>query len=202
MSFRNILIVDANQEAARQLSRGLRLLGYHVETVPTGRAALALASSGDFDVGLFSESLPDGDGVEVFRSLTTCQRRMRGVLLAAVGNLITVWKAMEAGMNRVLLQPVDFAELLPLVEAETPPGEEELPAAPFPPTFDEAAIAALTSETIRHVLTRDELIEIIRSVEYPFAGKERLPNFDRDTLERLVHLVRRWCQARCVPLLA
>lgn len=202
MSFRNILIVDANHEATRQLSRGLRLLGYHVETVPTGQAALAIARSGNFDVGLFSESLPDGDGVEAFRSVMACQRGMRGVLLAAVGNLMTVWKAIEAGMNRVLLRPVDFAELLPVVEAEVPPVEEELPAVPLPPAFDEAAIAALTSETIRHVLTRDELIEIIRSVDYPFAGKERLPNFDRDTLERLVHLVRRWCQARCVPQLA
>lgn len=201
MSFRNILIVDANPEVAQQLSRGLRVLGYHVETVPTGQAALAVARSADFHLGVFSESLPDGDGVEVFRSVTACQRRMRGVLLAAVGNLMTVWKAIEAGMNRVLLRPVDFAELLPLVEADTPPAEE-LPAAPLPPAFDEAAIAALTSETIRHVLTRDELIEIIRSVDYPFAGKERLPNFDRDTLERLVHLVRRWCQARCVPAMA
>jgi hypothetical protein len=33
---------------------------------------------------------------------------------------------------------------------------------------------------------------VIRSVEYPFAGKDRLEYFDRDTLERVVCLVRRW----------
>ncbi|MFO1094004.1 MAG: hypothetical protein U0992_11940 [Planctomycetaceae bacterium] len=40
------------------------------------------------------------------------------------------------------------------------------------------------------------MIEVIRSVEYPFVGKDRLEFFDRDTLERVAHLVRRWCRNR------
>jgi hypothetical protein len=41
-------------------------------------------------------------------------------------------------------------------------------------------------------MTKDDLIQMIRTVDYPFAGKERLEFFDRDTLERVVCLVRRW----------
>jgi hypothetical protein len=57
---------------------------------------------------------------------------------------------------------------------------------------DLEAISTLTDDQIRHSMTPEELIAVIRSVEYPFAGKDRLEYFDRDTLERVVCLVRRW----------
>jgi hypothetical protein len=58
--------------------------------------------------------------------------------------------------------------------------------------FDLESISALSDDEIRRVMSTSELIAVIRSVEYPFAGKERLEYFDRDTLERVVCLVRRW----------
>jgi|HubBroStandDraft_6_1064221.scaffolds.fasta_scaffold4788462_1 hypothetical protein len=58
--------------------------------------------------------------------------------------------------------------------------------------FDLETICALSDDDIRRVMTANELIAVIRSVDYPFAGKERLEYFDRDTLERVVCLVRRW----------
>ncbi len=62
-----------------------------------------------------------------------------------------------------------------------------------PEHFDLHRIASLSNDEIRGSMTRDELIDVIRSVDYPFAGKDRLEFFDRDTLERVVCLVRRWC---------
>ena len=58
--------------------------------------------------------------------------------------------------------------------------------------FDLESISALSDDEIRRVMSTAELIAVIRSVDYPFAGKERLEYFDRDTLERVVCLVRRW----------
>jgi hypothetical protein len=58
--------------------------------------------------------------------------------------------------------------------------------------FDLERISALSDDEIRRVMSTSELIAVIRSVDYPFAGKERLEYFDRDTLERVVCLVRRW----------
>jgi len=62
--------------------------------------------------------------------------------------------------------------------------------------YSEDVIADLTPSDISQRLTISDLIEVIRSVEYPFVGKDRLEFFDRDTLERVVHLVRRWCRNR------
>ena len=61
-----------------------------------------------------------------------------------------------------------------------------------PRCFDLQTISELSNDEIRDSMTTDELIQIIRSVDYPFAGKERLEFFDCDTLERVVCLIRRW----------
>ncbi len=67
---------------------------------------------------------------------------------------------------------------------------------------DLQTISELSTDEIRGSMTKDELIRIIRSVDYPFAGKERLEFFDRDTLERVVCLIRRWsCQQLGKPTL-
>ncbi len=58
--------------------------------------------------------------------------------------------------------------------------------------FDLQTISEFSNDEIRGSMTKDELIQIIRSVDYPFAGKERLEFFDRNTLERVVCLIRRW----------
>jgi hypothetical protein len=70
---------------------------------------------------------------------------------------------------------------------------ENVPSgAAAPREFDLESISTLSDDEIRRVMSIPELIAVIRSVEYPFAGKERLEFFDRDTLERVVCLVRRW----------
>lgn len=68
--------------------------------------------------------------------------------------------------------------------------------------FTLATIARLANDQIQAGLSDAELIEIIRSVDYPFAGKDRLEFFDHDTLARVVCLVRRWsCQQLGFPTL-
>lgn len=197
MPFHSILVVDPNPESARQICGTLGALGYRVQTAGTSAAAVDRATRGNFDVSIVSEALPDGDGAALFHRLTPLQRGMKGVLLAGAGNLNSVWKAVSAGMSRVLTRPVDFDQLLPLVESGMiAPSASPGPESPMN-TYDEFSIAELTSEDIRYTLSREELVSVIRSVDYPFAGKDRLQFFDRDTLERVAHLVRRWCQSRC-----
>src|SRR5690606_39243082 len=100
--------------------------------------------------------------------------------------------AIEAGVRRVLAKPVDHCQLISVIttashsQTTMPP----VPRATIP------SIASLSIREIHESLSVDQLISIIRSVDYPFAGKERLEHFDRDTLERVVHLVCRWCRQK------
>jgi hypothetical protein len=69
---------------------------------------------------------------------------------------------------------------------------DDAPCGAAPREFDLESISNLSDDEIRRVMAIPDLIAVIRSVDYPFAGKERLEFFDRDTLERVVCLVRRW----------
>jgi hypothetical protein len=136
---------------------------------------------------------------------------MLGVLVAPVANLPTVARAIGAGMSRIAPVPIDFNDLvhfLTAIPANRPetktaanrPESKTAGSVPMTTTrgsvYSEDAIAELTPGDIAQRLSISDLIEVIRSVEYPFVGKDRLEFFDRDTLERVVHLVRRWCRNR------
>lgn len=196
-----ILIVDSDLNVCTSVSRTLTGLGYGLDVAYDSEEARGLARRNRYAVGLFGESLTDGDGIALFRELCPEQKGMLGVLVATVPNLPIVARAIGAGMSRIAPVPIDFHDLASFLTAvPTNPASARIPPAvtstPQPAAFSEDAIAELTPGDISQRLTLGELIEVIRSVEYPFAGKDRLEFFDRDTLERVVHLVRRWCRNR------
>jgi DNA-binding response OmpR family regulator len=196
-----ILIVDSDLNVCTSVSRTLTGLGYGLDVAYDSEEARGLARRNRYAVGLFGESLTDGDGIALFRELCPAQKGMLGVLVASVPNLPTVARAIGAGMSRVAPVPIDFHDLVQFLTAvpassESTKRQSSVTMTSQTGAFSEDAIAELTPGDISHRLTLSELIEVIRSVEYPFAGKDRLEFFDRDTLERVVHLVRRWCRNR------
>ena len=197
-----ILVVDSDLNICTSVSRTLTGLGYGLDVAYDADEARNLSRRNRYAVGLFGESLTDGDGVSLFRELCPAQEGMLGVLVAPVANLPTVARAIGAGMSRIAPVPIDFNDLVHFLTAIPANGPESKTAGSAPMTttrgsvYSEDAIAELTPGDITQRLSISDLIEVIRSVEYPFVGKDRLEFFDRDTLERVVHLVRRWCRNR------
>jgi DNA-binding response OmpR family regulator len=195
-----ILLVESDLTICNSISRILTGLGYGLDVAYDAAEARTLANQHRYHLGLFGDRLSDGDGVQLFEEMRQLQQKMSGVLVTAVGNLYTVSKAIGAGMLRVLCKPLDFGELVALISCTAEAANDEHArvasergrAMPY----TEEKIAELTPRDIQYRLSERDLVEIIRSVDYPFAGKERLEFFDRDTLERVVHLVRRWCRNR------
>jgi DNA-binding response OmpR family regulator len=195
-----ILLVESDLTICNTISRILGGLGYGLDVAYDAAEARTLANQHRYDLGLFGDRLSDGDGVQLFEEMRQLQQKMAGVLVTAVGNLYTVSKAIGAGMLRVLCKPLDFSELVALISCTAEAANDEharvaLERGRAMP-YTEETIAELTPRDIQYRLSERDLVEIIRSVDYPFAGKERLEFFDRDTLERVVHLVRRWCRNR------
>ncbi|QDU36881.1 Transcriptional regulatory protein ZraR [Maioricimonas rarisocia] len=195
---RRILLVDSDLTSCNAISRTLSALGYGVDVAYDGDGARILSRQGDYAIGLIGQNLTDTDGVKLFTELRDRQARMLGVLMSKPANLYTVASAIGAGMSKVLTKPVDFNEVLPLLE-----GESAASAAVHSnghgnsrPRYDEELIAELPAQAIEEEMADRDLIAVIRSVDYPFAGKDRLEYFDRDTLVRVVHLIRRWCRNR------
>lgn len=200
-----ILIVDSDRDCIAQLIDILNPLPLTVITAYDQLHAYEISLQNQIDLCLISHGLADGNGVKLFSRLRQTRRGLHGVLLARHVDLRVIYDAMGAGFCHVLLKPIDaeqFCRVLSENFSNLPqdinlPEIQALKEFAMPLTQpDLAAIAALTTHDIRSRLTTSELIAIIRSVDYPFAGKERLEYFDRDTLERVVCLVRRWSQQR------
>lgn len=205
MTVQKVLIVDSDRSAVQRLSQLFHQLPAQLVVANSRAEALDLSLRASFSVCLISHGLSDGNGLPLLRE-SLCRRGLViGVLMSRQADLRVVQQALDAGYVHVIEQPVDLQQLVPVLcrvfgesaanlSFEVGSGQRctcmntELP--------DLRYIAALSVSQIRSTLSIADLIQIIRSVDYPFAGKERLEYFDRDTLERVVCLVRRWSQQR------
>ncbi|MBL8815953.1 MAG: response regulator [Planctomyces sp.] len=204
MEHPKVLIIDSDRESVRQLHSLLSTLPLDVLVAVDQVQAFERNLSHSFDLMFISHGLQDGNGVKLFTQLRQANGNVCGVLMASHVDLRVVYDAVSAGFAHVLEKPFEPAELRFVlgelfpdrvwsVEGFQTSGREPMEPVTTP---DLVAIARLTTADIRENLSTSELIRIIRSVDYPFAGKERLEYFDRDTLERVVCLVRRWSQQR------
>ena len=182
-----ILLVAGESQTRRTLSNTLSGLGFGVDVARDGQSGLKYAGRRRYSHILIDNEMTGIDSLDLFRAMAKGQKAAIGVLLSAATNLNTVYSAVEAGIRRVIPKPVDYDQLLPVLESSETMITEPL---------SELQIADLSQSEIQSSLSEAELISIIRSVDYPFAGKHRLEHFDRDTLERVVHLVSRWCRQR------
>jgi two-component system OmpR family response regulator len=113
----HVLLIEDDSEAARLLVRGLRESGYTLEHAADGRAGLAQALAGQFDVVITDRMLPHLDGLGVIEAM-----RARGIatpvlVLSALGAVDDRIKGLKAGGDDYLTKPFAFAELLARLEA-------------------------------------------------------------------------------------
>lgn len=206
-SLKRILIVESSHMAAGELAEALRGFPAELQFAGSRSEAVEVSLRGRFSLCLISHGLSDGSGLLLLRELFANASETAGVLLSQHPDLWVIQQAIENGYMAVLGKPPDpvqLSEILRRVFGSVPSdwlvGGVESRAvavsAGAAQVLDLAEIAALSNVDIRQRLSNEELIGIIRVVEYPFAGKERLEYFDRDTLERVVCLIRRWSQQR------
>ncbi len=111
------LLIEDDTEAARFLVKGLRDSGYTVEHAAEGRAGLAQATSGQFDIVITDRMLPHLDGLAIIEAM-----RGRGIatpvlVLSALGGVDDRVRGLKAGGDDYLTKPFALTELLARVEA-------------------------------------------------------------------------------------
>jgi PAS domain S-box-containing protein len=106
-----ILLVDDHADTRRVLARLLARLGHRVETAGDVASAVALVRSVQFDVLISDIGLPDGSGIDVMCEAKRVQPRLRGIALSGFGMEEDTRRSAEAGFERHLNKPVDFAVL-------------------------------------------------------------------------------------------
>lgn len=193
---RRLLLIDNDQNDCRRLVGVLSGLGFSLDVTYSAKEARVLNEQQRYSWSVIGTPADGADSVALFTQLRERQTRLRGLLIANDPDTGIKTAAEEAGLD-IISRPIDVNVLIPWLsnggcgESTTVELGSEASS-----RVDERTIARLPESTIRKRLTDEQLIKIIRGVDYPFAGKDRLEMFDRDTIVRVVLLIRRWCRSR------
>ena len=105
-----LLIVEDHEPTLTVLAGLLRRHGHDVSTANSVKSALLLASSRTFDFVVSDLGLPDGDGADLMRQLTS-DHGLRGIALSGYGMEQDFAKTAQAGFFAHLVKPINFEEL-------------------------------------------------------------------------------------------
>jgi CheY-like chemotaxis protein len=111
-----VLVVDDNQDACAMMAKLLRAFGYEVDTANDGPSALQLIERKRYGIAIIDYQMPGMNGVDLFRRIRVARPDLAGVFLTGHTTINVVSPAIEAGVLRVLAKPVDFEELIPIIE--------------------------------------------------------------------------------------
>jgi two-component system KDP operon response regulator KdpE len=116
VSARRVLVCDDEPQILRALRVVLRESGYDVVPAATARDALDVAAVQPPDAAILDLVLPDGDGIEVCRSLREWSR-MPILVLSAVGDEDEKVRALDAGADDYVVKPFAPRELVARLQA-------------------------------------------------------------------------------------
>ncbi|HEY4243236.1 MAG TPA: sigma-54 dependent transcriptional regulator [Kofleriaceae bacterium] len=111
-----ILVVDDEVNARSALAELLRDEGYEVETAADAFKALGKAESFAPDIVLTDLKMPGMDGIELVKRLRAEEGAPGVIVMTAFGAVQTAVDAMRSGAADYLMKPVDFDELLVVMD--------------------------------------------------------------------------------------
>src|ERR1700760_2787726 len=107
-----ILVVDDEPSIRKYLQTLLEVDGFDVETVGSGKEALAKISDGDRpDFIILDVLMPEMNGIDVLRELMQLDRSLNVVMLSCSNEVGTVVEAIRLGAQDYLTKPFEKAEL-------------------------------------------------------------------------------------------
>ena len=116
MSDKRALIVDDEPDIRELLEITLGRMGLDTDSAATvGEAHTLLADKG-FDVCLTDMRLPDGNGIDLVRHISTMYSELPVAVITAHGSMDAAIEALKAGAFDFVSKPVDLAQLRNLVD--------------------------------------------------------------------------------------
>jgi CheY-like chemotaxis protein len=109
-----VLVIEDHPDAGSMMRTMLQMLGLHAEVTGSMVEALELAERESFDLYLVDYRLPDGNGADVLRALST-RGEVKAVLLTAYDQS-ALGPSITAGFSACLRKPVDKEDLRRTIE--------------------------------------------------------------------------------------
>jgi DNA-binding NtrC family response regulator len=112
----NILVVEDGQSQREMLRDFLRKEGHTVGEAENGKQAVQRVREGHYDLLLLDYKMPGMDGMRVLQAVKGINPEIDVVIITAYGTIDTAVDAMKAGALDYITKPVEFEELLLLVD--------------------------------------------------------------------------------------
>jgi DNA-binding NtrC family response regulator len=112
-----LLLVDDNADANRTAAKLIQWSGdYETDTVTDPRLALRMVAHKDYAVAIIDFQMPAMNGLELFRRMRAIRPSLKAIFLTGFPTIDVVFPAIEAGVLHVLAKPIDFEELIPVID--------------------------------------------------------------------------------------
>jgi HAMP domain-containing protein/signal transduction histidine kinase len=110
-----ILLVEDHEDTNRSLTSLLRRRGYHVQSALNFQSAVHLSEKEDFDVLVSDLGLPDGNGIDLMRKISSKQS-VFAIALTGFGMEADIRRSREVGFRHHLVKPIDLNKLDALIQ--------------------------------------------------------------------------------------
>jgi len=124
MAKKRVLIIDDDQSMLELAEFHLQAQGYESARAETGEEGLKLVEGGRFDVILTDLQLPDLGGIEVVRRLKEISPQSEIIMISGHGSVAKAVEATKAGAFYFVEKPVEFEELMLLIEKAVERGQQ------------------------------------------------------------------------------
>ena len=124
MPKKKILIIDDDQSMLELAEFHLQAQGYDAARAETGEEGLKLVEGSRFDVILTDLQLPDIGGIEVVKRLKEISPDSEIIMISGHGSVAKAVEATKAGAFYFVEKPVEFEELMVLIEKAVERGQQ------------------------------------------------------------------------------
>ncbi len=116
MKAKSVLIVDDEESLRQSLEKVLKNAGYQTATAGSGSEALETLAQHPTDLVLSDLKMPNGDGLELLKSIKKKFPDIEVILLTGYGTIETAVEAMKEGAYDFITKPPKKAVILSTVE--------------------------------------------------------------------------------------